>query len=240
MSVKVIIFDFDGTLADTFDAVVRISNRLANEFGYKPAAPADVAKIRSLSSREIIKQSGVSLFKIPFLLKRLKADLHYEIPQLSPVVGIQEALIKLNHKGNRLGILTSNSEENVRLFLNKHEMAGLFSFIDSETKLFSKHKVLRKFLQKNFLTSEEVIYVGDETRDIEAARKINMKAIAVSWGFNSKEALAAQNPEFLIHKPNELIDVIGRLHSAYSNDYVGGEVRAWNQDEEQSKHPRQL
>ena len=97
--------------------------------------------------------------------------------------------------------------------------------------MFSKHKVLRKFLQKNFLTPEEVIYVGDETRDIEAAKKIKMKAIAVSWGFNSKEALAAQNPEFLIHKPNELIDVIGMLHSAYSNDYLGGETALSKVDE---------
>ncbi|WP_313929885.1 HAD-IA family hydrolase [Microcoleus sp. FACHB-SPT15] len=231
MSVKVIIFDFDGTLADTFDAVVRISNRLASEFGYKQAVPDDLAKIRNLGSREIIKQSGISLFKIPFLLKRLKADLHNEILYLNPIFGIEEALAKLNYEGNQLGILTSNSEENVRIFLKKHEMEDLFSFIFSETKLFSKHKVLRKFLQKNHLTPEEVIYVGDETRDIEAAKKINMKAIAVSWGFNSKEALAAQNPEFLIHQPNELIDVIGMLHSAYASDYLGGETALRKADE---------
>ncbi|NEQ27393.1 MAG: HAD hydrolase-like protein, partial [Microcoleus sp. SIO2G3] len=104
MSVKVIIFDFDGTIADTFDAVVRISNRLASEFGYKQAVPDDLAKIRSLGSREIIKQSGISLFKIPFLLKRLKADLHSEILHLNPISDIKEALTQLNNEGNQLGI----------------------------------------------------------------------------------------------------------------------------------------
>ncbi len=61
------------------------------------------------------------------------------------------------------------------------------------------------------MNSEEVIYVGDETRDIEAAKKINSKVIAVSWGFNTKEALARHNPDFLIHQPSELLDVMGSL-----------------------------
>ena len=63
----------------------------------------------------------------------------------------------------------------------------------------------------NKLTPEEVIYVGDETRDIEASKTIPIKVIAVSWGFNSAEALAKQNPDFLIQKPSELLKVMGNL-----------------------------
>jgi phosphoglycolate phosphatase-like HAD superfamily hydrolase len=211
MSIKVIIFDFDGTLADTLDAVVRITNRLAIEFGYKPTAPEELAKIRNLSSREIINQSGISLFKIPFLLNKLKTALRNEIQYLNTITGIKEALIILKKEGNKLGILTSNSEENVKIFLEKHEMKELFDFIYSENKLFSKHKTLRKFINQNNLSKEEVIYVGDETRDIEASKKIAIKVIAVSWGFNTGEALAKSKPDFLIHKPSELIEVMGRL-----------------------------
>jgi phosphoglycolate phosphatase len=211
MSVKVVIFDFDGTLADTLNAIVSISNRLAGEYGYKPTAPEELTQIRNLSSREIVKQSGISLFKLPFLLKRVRADLRNDIQQLNPIVGIKESLIKLQAEGNRLGILTSNSEENVKVFLLKHEMLELFSFIYSETQLFSKHKTLINFIKRNKLNPEDVIYVGDETRDIEAAKKINSKVIAVSWGFNTKEALAKHNPDFLIHQPSELLDVMGSL-----------------------------
>jgi phosphoglycolate phosphatase len=53
-----------------------------------------------------------------------------------------------------------------------------------------------------------VIYVGDETRDIEAARKIQIQVIAVSWGFNSREVLAEQKPDFLISHPSQLIEVV--------------------------------
>ena len=89
-------------------------------------------------------------------------------------------------------------------------MQKVFDFIYSGTT-FGKSKVINKLLNQNNINPQQAIYVGDETRDIEAARKSNIRAIAVSWGFNSKELLAAQNPDFLIHQPNELIDVIGSL-----------------------------
>lgn len=216
MSVKVIIFDFDGTLADTLDAIVSITNRLARNFGYKQTDPEQLAQIRNLNSREIIKQSGVSIFKIPFLLRKLKADLHNEIPYLCPIDGIKEALINLKNEGHLLGILTSNSEDNVKLFLKKHGMENLFSFIYSESTLFSKHKVLQKFMKQHKLYPDEVVYVGDETRDIESSKKIKVKVIAVSWGFNTREALAKQNPDFLIHKPSELLDVMDNLQKVVS------------------------
>jgi phosphoglycolate phosphatase-like HAD superfamily hydrolase len=211
MTVKVIMFDFDGTLADTLDTLVTITNRLALEFGYKPTAPEELAQIRNLSSREIVMQSGISIFKIPFLLKKIKGNLHNEIQYLNSIPGIKEALIQLKYEGNILGILTSNSEENVRIFLNKQGMEELFSFVYSETTLFSKHRIIRKFMKENYLSSEEIVYVGDETRDIESSKKIPIKVIAVSWGFNSREVLAKHKPDFLIHKPSELIEVMGSL-----------------------------
>jgi phosphoglycolate phosphatase-like HAD superfamily hydrolase len=216
MSVKVIIFDFDGTLADTLDALVIITNRLAVEFGYKQTAPEELAQLRNLSSREIVKQSGISIFKLPFLLKQVKLALGNDIQKLNPILGIKEALTHLKNEGNSLGILTSNSEENVSVFLRNQGMEDLFSFIYSGTSLFGKHKVIRKLMKDNNLKTEEVIYVGDETRDIEASKRINIKVIAVSWGFNSREALAKHNPDFLIHKPYELIEVIASLQKIVS------------------------
>lgn len=208
---KVIIFDFDGTLADTLDAIVNITNHLAEEFGYEPTAPEELAQIRNLSSREIIRQSGISIFKIPFLLRRVRNGLRNDIQQINPIWGIKETLIQLKNDGNQLGILTSNSEGNVKTFLEKHGIEDLFIFIHSGATLFGKHKIIRKLMQEKKLISEQVIYVGDETRDIEASRKINIKVIAVSWGFNSKEALAKANPDFLIDRPSELLEDMGSL-----------------------------
>jgi HAD superfamily phosphatase (TIGR01681 family) len=220
MSKKVIVFDFDGTLADTFDALVMISNRLALEFGYPPTTPEEIPKIKNLSSREIIRQSGVSLLKLPFFLKKIREYLHQEILNLQTIPGIQDSLVQLKHEGYCLGILTSNSEENVKLFLKKHGMQDLFSFIYSETSLFSKDKSIRKLMKKNNLSLDEILYVGDETRDIEASKKIHIKVIAVTWGFNSGEVLAKHNPDFLIQQPSELIEILGSLQNISKKAHV--------------------
>lgn len=216
MSKKVIIFDFDGTLADTLDAFLVITNRLALEFGYPITTPEQLTQLRNLGSREIIQQSGIPIFKIPFFLKKVREYFQESILSLNTIPEIKEALMQLKNDGHCLGILTSNSEENVMLFLKKHGMQDLFTFIHSETSLFGKDKSLRKFMIKNNFFPEEVIYVGDETRDIEASKKIKIKVIAVGWGFNSGEVLAKHNPDFLIVHPSELIEVLQILQPIVS------------------------
>ncbi|PSB03825.1 HAD family hydrolase, partial [Merismopedia glauca] len=62
----------------------------------------------------------------------------------------------------------------------------------------------------------KVIYVGDETRDIEAARKSKIKAIAVCWGFNFREILAKYKPDFLIDRPSQLLEVVQHLEEVRS------------------------
>jgi phosphoglycolate phosphatase len=208
MTQKVIIFDFDGTIADTVDALVTIANRLALEFGYVPINSQELVLLRNLTAREIIKYSGVSLFKIPFMVKKVKGELKHKIPELQPIDGINTALIELYNQGYHLGIITSNSQENVNQFLKCHNLDNLFNFIYSGVTIFGKTTIINNVLRQKQFKPEAVIYVGDETRDVESAKKANIKVIGVSWGFNSSEALSKQNPDFLIHHPSELLDAI--------------------------------
>src|SRR5579883_1102110 len=208
MTQKAIIFDFDGTIADTVDALVCIANRLAEVFGYVPIAPEDLAMLKNLSSREIIKYSGIPLFKIPFLVKKVKSELKSKIPELKPIPGVKDVLIVLKSQGNRLGIITSNSQDNVTEFLKANNLEDLFDFIYSGVTIFGKTTIINNVLKQQQLNPQKVIYVGDETRDIEASKKANIKVIAVAWGFNSAEVLASQNPNFLIYQPSELLEVV--------------------------------
>jgi phosphoglycolate phosphatase len=210
--VKIVIFDFDGTIADTFDAVLRITSQLAAELGYQPPTPEEVQRLRNLDSREIIKQSKVPLFRLPFLLKRLKTELRQEIGRLKPIPGMSDTLIRLKQQDHLLGIVTSNSQDNVKAFLNTHGLGQLFSFIYSGTTLFGKGRVINRLLKQHSLDYRRVVYVGDETRDIEAAKNIQIRVVAVTWGFNSEAALLKQNPDFLIHQPSELLNVIESLN----------------------------
>ena len=185
MSIRVIIFDFDGTIADSYGAIVEIANLLSEEFGYKRVNREELSQLKRLSSREIIKQSEISIFKIPFLLKRVQEKLVQEIANIKAISGMGECLFELKYQGYQLGIITSNVKENVGAFLENNRWESLFDFVYSGATIFGKHKVIKEFLNQNNFKSNEVIYVGDETRDIKAAKKSKIKVVAVSWGFNS-------------------------------------------------------
>ena len=204
---KVIIFDFDGTLADTIDILLSITNRLSAEFGFKSATKEELAQLSNLNSWQILQYSGISIFKFPLLIRRLKAELHSEVPHIQLFPGIKEVLLELKKRGFQLGIITSNSRENVLGALERNGLQDTFTFIYSGST-FGKHKVINKWLRIENIHTEKVVYVGDEIRDIDAAKKTGIKVIAVGWGFNSPQALAAQNPNFLIERPQELIEII--------------------------------
>jgi phosphoglycolate phosphatase len=210
MSDKIIIFDFDGTIADTRNTVVKIANQLAVEFNYQPIDEEELLRLSHLSSREIIQQSPVPLYKIPFLLRKLKKELNKEISRLKPFSGIAESLTLLRENGYRLGIITSNIEDNVIAFLKNNKLDLFFEFIYSGITLFGKDKIINKLIKNHKLAVDKIIYVGDETRDIEAAKKSKIRVIAVGWGFNSPNILAEYQPDFLVTHPQELVTIINQ------------------------------
>lgn len=205
--VKVIIFDFDGTLADTLEPLLAITNRLAVEFGYPQMDLEAVRKLQQLSSKDIIRQSRIPIFRIPFLLRRLKADLHKEIHQVDVFPGISEVLKELHRHGHILGIVTSNSTDNVHAFLEAHQLNSLFDFVHSGTTIFGKHRIIRRVLKQRGIEHTEVLYVGDETRDIESAAKLPIQIASVTWGFNTRDVLAQYHPDYLLDHPQDLIRI---------------------------------
>jgi phosphoglycolate phosphatase len=212
MTAKVVLFDFDGTIADTYSAIVKITNQLSSEFGYKALNEEELLLLKNLSSREIVKLSEISIFKIPFLVRRVRAELSKEIGDLSPIQGISSILFELKNRGYILGIVTSNDQDNVEMFLSKNKLDFLFSYIYSSTSIFGKHRVINQVIQNNQLNKADVIYVGDETRDIRSSRRSNIGIVAVSWGFNSADILKEYQPDYLVHQPQELLKVIDLYH----------------------------
>ncbi|MEY2833844.1 MAG: hypothetical protein RLZZ574_3103 [Cyanobacteriota bacterium] len=208
MTVKVILFDFDGTIADTYQAIANITNQLSTEFGYKALDQEELILIKNISSREIVKRSEISIFKLPFLVRRVRAELSKEIAELQPIKGIAQVLLKLKKQGYILGIVTSNNKENVNIFLAKNQLDHLFSYIYSSTAIFGKHRVLNQVIREHNIVQSDIIYVGDETRDIRSARKSLISVVAVSWGFNAAEILQEHQPDYLVAEPSELLEAI--------------------------------
>ena len=201
--VKTVIFDFDGTVADTLDCIVNIVNKNSDNFGYKKVTKEDIPYLQGKRPREILSHLGISIFKLPSWTRKIHSDINKEIMNLKPTVNILPILSKLKEEEFQIGILTSNTQDNVRIFLEKNNIE-FFDFIYTGKSVFGKSHTINKILKEKKIEKIEVFYVCDEVRDIEAAKRSKIKTIAVSWGYNSKEALQNENPDFLIDTPYEL------------------------------------
>jgi phosphoglycolate phosphatase len=215
-----IILDFDGTIADTLELAIGIYNRIAPEYNCSPVGEAERELFRTKRPQELLKTYGISRLKMLTLLLRIRKELSRHVPEIKPVAGIEEALREISGAGYRLGILTSNSVENVRKFLEINSLSGLFDFVDSGRSLFGKDRVIRKLLNHEQIPSDRVVYIGDETRDIEASRAAGIPVIAVSWGLNRRDLLASLSPDQIADKPEELLHFVRRIFMSKPHRFV--------------------
>jgi phosphoglycolate phosphatase-like HAD superfamily hydrolase len=207
MDKKTIIFDFDGTIADSLEKTIETFNELSEEYGFKRVYFDEIVQFKKLTPVQILEKFDISKWKLPILLKKGKDLFNSKITSIRPFDGMKEILEELKANEFIIGILSSNSKENIELFLKNNNINSI-SFIHCESNLFGKSKAIKKVLQEQNLKMEEAIYVGDEVRDIEACKKCNIECIAVTWGFNDKEILEKYSPNHLIDKPEQLLNIL--------------------------------
>lgn len=202
MRLKTIIFDFDGTICANLHELIRILNVILGEHNLDKLNANDIKKLRKKKAQDVFKTIGISVFQIPFIVRRIRKELNNNMNNIKPVKGMREVLIELK-KDYKLAILTTNAKRNIDIFLNKNKL-NIFDFIYTGTSLFGKDKIISRLLKELDIAKDEVIYIGDEVRDIEAAQKTGVKIIAVGWGYNLPKILLAYNPDFLVNKPSEI------------------------------------
>ncbi|MBX9626297.1 MAG: HAD hydrolase-like protein [Gemmataceae bacterium] len=209
---RLVVWDFDGTLADSMPAGLHIFNRLAPELGIKPIA--DPAAARGMSTRQFLRHHRIRFWRLPRLVRRFQAAAAAEADKLALFPGLAEVLRGLVDRGVRLGILSSNNEGNIRRCLAANGVEGLFAFVVGCPKLFGKGRALRRLLRTGGVDRREVLYVGDEVRDLEAAKRAGVAAAAVTWGFHAEELLRAAGPRYVVSDPRELLAVAGGSRAA--------------------------
>lgn len=195
-------FDFDGTIADSLPALFECLNNNASYYGYKKAD--NVAQLRSKETKEFLKELGISSFWLPFVVRTIRKDMVLKMPDIKPFPDMVDVLTQLHNQGVLLGIVSSNSQENIEQFLQAHNIK-FFSLIHGQSSIFGKSKILKNLLSDYELDATSVIYIGDELRDIEAAQANKMRCAGVTWGFNTSALLQEQYPDYLINKPEELL-----------------------------------
>ena len=158
-----------------------------------------------------MKEHGVTTLKLPFLLYRARQELNKQIRSIKPVRGMVQTLKAIKGSGFVVGMATSNSKENVNIFLDQNRLDDVFDFIYTGNHILGKDRVLKRLMRKRNISKGSALYIGDEVRDIEAAHKAGIPVIAVTWGYNSKKILRAFHPDSLVDQPRKLLAHIQRL-----------------------------
>jgi phosphoglycolate phosphatase len=203
MKYQLVIFDSDGTLADTLPWMRTVLNELALTHGFKQVDPDDHERMRDLHGMELLRALELPLWKVPRVLRDLRARM--AAGSFVPFPGITDALQQLAGCGLRLGVVSSNSRTNVENVLGS-SIAGLIHHYDCGASIFGKASKVKAVVRRSGINPQNVIYVGDEVRDAEAARKAGIAFGAVSWGLQRIETLRSQNPQEIFGTPSELAE----------------------------------
>ncbi|HEX7597679.1 MAG TPA: HAD-IA family hydrolase [Polyangia bacterium] len=204
MKFKLVIFDFDGTLADSLGWFIGISDQLADEFGFDRIDKSQVATLRRLDVATLLRMHHVHLWRVAFIATRFRRLMGQQIHMIPMFPGVDDLFERLANAGCTVAVVTSNSCSNVRRVLGR-KTAGHLAACEGGVSLLGKRAKLRKVLRQTDIHPAETIFIGDEIRDIEAARQAGIAAGGVTWGFADVEALRAHSPDLLFTSIEEML-----------------------------------
>lgn len=204
---KTLLFDFDGTLVNSKDIVIQIYNGMAEKYNYRKIDSSDISTLSNISIIERCKFLKVPTYKIPLLVYETMKIYKDYILDIDLLEGMNDILSKLKKEGFNLVIISSNSKSTIEAILQRNGLEGIFNYIYSSKNLFGKHFTINAFLKKHNLKREDVIYIGDELRDIVSCKKCRIKIISVTWGYDSSDLLLAHKPDFIVNNPIEIVDI---------------------------------
>jgi phosphoglycolate phosphatase len=200
---RLIIFDFDGTLADSFGWFLDVADEVADRYRFDRLDRSDLHGLRALDAGQLIKRHRVPLWKLPFIVRLGRTLMARDIGRMPLFTGMGAALAQLAAGGATLAIVTSNSRDNVLRVLGP-TTAALVSQLECGVSLFGKASKLRRVLTRTGFPAAQALFVGDEIRDAVAARAAGIAFGAVAWGYTRLDALRAQTPACVFERVEDL------------------------------------
>lgn len=197
------IFDFDGTLADSAPWFRSIFNDIAEQHGFRKLSADELESLRGLTNSAIIRRMGVPAWKLPLIANTMRKLVTRDAHQITRFAGVDALLAGLAEAGVAIAIVTSNSEVNVRLILGEANARGIARYACGAS-LFGKAAKFRALLRALEIPASRAIAIGDEVRDIDAARAAGVAAGAVGWGYATGHILQAQQPDYFFERLEDI------------------------------------
>lgn len=204
---KHIIFDFDGTLADSTAVFASAWNTLAQKYKFKGIELKEIDALKKISISERSKLFDFPMYKLPMILPQFYKLYRQSLNDVHLFDGMKEVLLEIDKRGYKILIISSNSKDNILEFL---KMNGIHCVADvlCSNRIFGKDKVMKKFLKESNVHSSDVLYIGDEQRDIVACKKAGVPIAWVEWGYDAKEVVQNEEPEYKVATPQEILEII--------------------------------
>ncbi|GAB4401198.1 MAG: HAD family hydrolase [Anaerolineales bacterium] len=205
-----VIFDYDGVLADTLDDLIRFGQEACNQLGIKhTVTKEDLSNLEVMSFATYGRACEVPEHLIDEFVK-ISLNLFAE-KESPPAIfdGLRDVIQHLssNHK---IAIVTTNSSQNVHAFLARHGLDSLVHTVygvDTPGSKAQKISIARERFANN---GETVFMIGDALSDVRAAKEAGVTSIAVTWGHQSLETLQRGEPDYVVNSPHELIQTVER------------------------------
>jgi len=207
---KAIIFDFDGTLANTKAFAYQVYSKITEKYGVNKLNEDEFDHLKTLSLLDKFRAHDVSVFRLPKLARQARKEIGSIMHEVKPFDGVIELLKKLDDDHFQLFIVSSNSTKNINIFTEQFQL-NIFRKIYGRAKYLKKEKVLRKLLKQFNLKTDEVIYIGDEIRDITSCHHMGIPIISVTWGFDDMKFLLNEEPEYIAQDVKQLEKIIYQL-----------------------------
>ena len=189
---RLAIFDFDGTLADALPWFRSSFPAMISRFDLTPVNATEMEELRMMSGRQIMGRLNVPMWRLPAIVSDMRTRKLAAAAEISLFDGVPAMLSDLQRLGIQTAIVSSDGEESVRRVLGP--TAGLISRFDCGAAVFGKHRKFRRVARHFGTRPADIICIGDEIRDIEAARAAGMDSGAVAWGYAFSAALQAAGP----------------------------------------------
>ncbi|MFB0488929.1 phosphoglycolate phosphatase [Methylobacterium sp. OAE515] len=198
-----IVLDFDGTLADSFDWFCSVLNGVADRYRFRRVEAHEVEELRLQGARAIVAHLGIPRWKLPLIARHMHALAARDAARIALFPGVTAMLAEIAEAGVPLAILSSNRRETVRRVLGPGNAARIDAYA-CRASIFGKARRLKALLARTGIAADRALCIGDEIRDLEAARALGCPFGAVAWGYTDPRALAALGPEYVFSEPAEI------------------------------------
>ena len=203
-NIKVIFFDFGGFAIDQKPLLQRLADRFAP--GANISSFSDKGIIRYL--KEDLRMSKLKIMCKSPKLWRMTTE---HIVNTAIFDDVKKVLYSISSRGYSIKVLTSVAKEKIENKLDQEGLKDVVECISSGSLIgaFLKRKaIIKKYLKSKKLSPNEALYIGDEISKIQIYQKVGVQTCAISWGLSSKAALLQGKPNFLIDKPEELLEIL--------------------------------